>query len=490
SPETDESTRRISVGEFVRSFCPTLFKRWEPTWWLNSGHLQTFWSSAGDFSDVDVLKFDRTLLELPDGGVIGVDFSHPEGKEDPTTPIVVVLPGLTGGVSISFRFCSQASYVRNLLAIVTGRQSEGGLGYRGVVVNSRGCECGNVPLRTPQMSAGSPDDLCSSLLYIASIYPNAPIYAVGFSLGATVLAKYLGQEGERSRIRAGIVIACPWDLQKNSNILESRFFYRRVYSRALAKSYLALLDRSIGINPPSFVVPDSHYLNPHLSIIRTIKQPTFTQVNTHLTSIIGGAPPVFPHARVEDFYKWASCAEDVLNVRVPLLCVNADDDPIVKELPDNEVKQNDAGWVTLVVTKGGGHLGWFEKDAKRRWITKPVVEWLKAINEEVVWEDAPSALEVSLEKVISSTSASSSDGDRTAIEAGLTASPGSSGMSTPLSPSPTLNGVSTPAVPSSGEERGSKFVMALPDNHLIGYRVLATGLDPDHTTIPGGYAGL
>ncbi len=73
-------TDRISVGEFVRKFCPTLFEHWEPSWWLNryhrnllidslflllrSGHLQTFWSSAGDFSDVDLLKFDRCEYTL------------------------------------------------------------------------------------------------------------------------------------------------------------------------------------------------------------------------------------------------------------------------------------------------------------------------------------------------------------------------------------------------------------------------------------------
>ena len=28
-------TGRISVGEFVRRHCPTLFRRWEPSWWLN-----------------------------------------------------------------------------------------------------------------------------------------------------------------------------------------------------------------------------------------------------------------------------------------------------------------------------------------------------------------------------------------------------------------------------------------------------------------------
>lgn len=34
---------------------------------------------------------------------------------------------------------SHASYVRSLLAIASSPVSKGGLGYRGIVVNSRGC---------------------------------------------------------------------------------------------------------------------------------------------------------------------------------------------------------------------------------------------------------------------------------------------------------------------------------------------------------------
>jgi uncharacterized protein len=111
-----------------------------------------------------------------------------------------------------------------------GPKSNGGLGYRGAVVNSRGCQSrwfqlnsvfsvrlltvlgtgigGNVPLVTPRISAGSADDLRSALLYIRSRYPNAPIFAVGFSLGALVLMKYLGEEGKNSVLKGGCVVAC------------------------------------------------------------------------------------------------------------------------------------------------------------------------------------------------------------------------------------------------------------------------------------------
>ena len=41
-------------------------------------------------------------LRLPDGGTLGVDFTPPFSKElDPSTPIIVVDHGLTGGERFS-----------------------------------------------------------------------------------------------------------------------------------------------------------------------------------------------------------------------------------------------------------------------------------------------------------------------------------------------------------------------------------------------------
>ncbi|KAF8308868.1 alpha/beta-hydrolase [Clavulina sp. PMI_390] len=371
-------TESVSLHDFVRKHVTSLFEKWEPTWWLNSGHFQTFWSSAGNFSELDQIEYDRTLLELPDGGVVAVDFTFPrDGSISDETPIVIVLPGLTGG--------SQASYVRMLVAQTGKSRAEGGLGLRSVVLNSRGC--GNVPLRTPQISAGSPNDLKSALIFLREKYPAAPIYGVGFSLGATVLSKYLGQEGDASEIQAAVVVACPWDLQRNSDQLEREFIGKHVYSRALAKSYLALLHRSL----PTLEVDSSHVFHSHLEIIHTLRSPTFTKVNTHMAAIIGGPSPDFPHPSVNDFYRWASCARDIPGVSVPLLIINADDDPIVQVLPEDEVRaqrggKNGGGSTMMVVTRGGGHLGWFHgKDAKRRWISTPIMQWLRAVSEEIVW---------------------------------------------------------------------------------------------------------
>ena len=66
-----------------------------------------------------------------------------------------------------------------------------------------------VPLTSPQLySAGHTDDIRTALLYIASIYPEAPLLGIGFSLGANVLTRYLAQEGEHSRLSAACILGC------------------------------------------------------------------------------------------------------------------------------------------------------------------------------------------------------------------------------------------------------------------------------------------
>lgn len=57
-------------------------------------------------------------------------------------------------------------------------------------------------------SAGHTEDLRSALLYISAKYPEAPLIGIGFSLGANILTRYLGEEGPQSRLRGGLVLAC------------------------------------------------------------------------------------------------------------------------------------------------------------------------------------------------------------------------------------------------------------------------------------------
>lgn len=85
---------------------------------------------------------------------------------------------------------------------------------------------------------------------------------------------------------------------------------------------------------------------------------------------------------VNDYYRDASSSVIIKNVKVPLLCFNALDDPIspAESIPYDEIKINPN--VVLATTQHGGHLGWFEGNwSPTRWIVKPLAEFIVAMFE-------------------------------------------------------------------------------------------------------------
>jgi predicted alpha/beta-fold hydrolase len=131
--------------------------------------------------------------------------------------------------------------------------------------------------------------------------------------------------------------------------------------------------------------PDSR-LSQSLPELFSHKSLTLEQFDTIITAHAGGSSPPFPFDNVRDYYTYASSHKVLGDVRIPFLAVNSDDDPLVKHVPVYETNNE---WVILVVTHGGGHMGWFETAGKakiKRWMSQPVLEWLKATAEKI---DAP-----------------------------------------------------------------------------------------------------
>lgn len=83
-----------------------------------------------------------------------------------------------------------------------------------------------------------------------------------------------------------------------------------------------------------------------------------------------------------DYYRAASANNVIRDTAIPLLSISALDDPIVDSsgIPFAAAEVNP--WLTFATTAHGGHLGWFEGLFRpRRWVAKPVVEYLRAVHE-------------------------------------------------------------------------------------------------------------
>src|SRR5258708_17327384 len=86
---------------------------------------------------------------------------------------------------------------------------------------------------------------------------------------------------------------------------------------------------------------------------------------------------------------WASSHRHISSIRVPFLAINAAEDSIVGFTAAEET--GDGQTCALAVTPSGGHLGWFHGGSPigrggppDRWISKPVLEFLRAVAEDFI----------------------------------------------------------------------------------------------------------
>ncbi|KAJ7309417.1 AB-hydrolase YheT [Mycena albidolilacea] len=359
-------SEKEALQSLVERKCESLFRDYRAPWWLFNGHARTLYGFRM-FSDMDQMWYERKILRVSDGGTLGLDFAPIDTSHlEDDSPVVVVIPGLTGG--------SHEAYIRAILAPASTAVTKGGLGYRVVVVNLRGCA--GVPITSPRLyTPGHTDDFRLALVYISQLYPQAPLLGVGFSLGAGILIRYLAEEGTASWLVSGCALGCPWDNVLNCRILHSTFFQRNFWARILGTALRQLLVenaaalRSFPDHPLALALPEA----------LALRYPTLLAFDTIFSSRVGGPEPIFPFPDLDTYYDWAASHIVLKDVTVPLLAIDATDDPLVRAVP---VDSNGNPSVVLARTRIGGHLGWF-KAGGGRWITRPVLEWLQLTAEDL-----------------------------------------------------------------------------------------------------------
>ncbi len=285
--------------------------------WLPGGHLQTIYSSL--FIHVRPLAYRRERLELPDGDFL--DFDRVDGPPD--APRVVLFHGLEGS--------ADSPYARGLMDTVQAR------GWQGVVAHFRGCS--GEDNRLPRAYfAGDSEDVERMLRHLKSQHPDAPLYAVGVSLGGNALLKWLGEQGGAARalVERAAAISAPVDLTAAGNALD-RGFNRRVYTARFLITLKAKALRKAALFPGLLDAP------------AIAAATTFREFDTLVTAYLHG----FRDA--EDYWQRVSSKPLLNAIRVPTLVINARNDPFLPAwaLP---TAGDVAPAVTLEQPAGGGHV--------------------------------------------------------------------------------------------------------------------------------------
>lgn len=383
---------------------------------LSSGHAQTAYTSLNSFDNVDLVHYKRRLLKVDSENkfysvkgdkmpydrwkgksTFAIDFAVSESESDPNhltykpesqtkdlpprtewlnpeneaslldndKPLVIALHGLSGG--------SYESYIRAFLDKVTKKPYS----FDALVLNSRGCA--HHTITSPQLFNGLWTNDLRYLIneYVRKLWPKKQIYLIGFSLGGAIIANYLGQEGSDvyENIKAAAIMGSPWDFPQSSRAINKSYLGNKIYSPTMCQNLLKLLKIHLEEGPlKSDKIVNDYLTNPEKFELRLLCDfdDTFTA-------------PLFGFNCASEYYRHASPDQRLLNVRVPMLIVASDDDPIVgsEALPYSEVKLNP--YAHMVVTSVGGHLGWFNFRLKR-WYADPLC---KIFTELTKWDASP-----------------------------------------------------------------------------------------------------
>jgi uncharacterized protein len=337
------------MSAFPYSPTPLSPSRSGAAWWIRNAHLQTLWARMA--RSRRLIAFERETLTTPDGDQLMLD--HAAGPAG--APRVLLLHGLEG---------SAYSLHTQGLAVLVARA-----GWRGTVLNFRSCarDPSNIRRRlknrTPRLyHFGDTGDLDLVVRTLVAREPRTPIYAIGFSLGGSVLLKWLGEMGPGSAIEAAAVLSVPYDLAAASRFLERPVgrFYVYHFMRRLKPKALEVLDRFPAATR-------------HLDAGRVRRARTLREFDDAATA------PLHGFRDAEDYYRRASALPHLGRIQRPTLCVNAEDDPFFPGDAVERARAVASAAVTFAVTRRGGHTGFVEG----RWPWRPVywaeesaIDWL------------------------------------------------------------------------------------------------------------------
>lgn len=412
-----------NLRAIVHERCPSLVDPdnpdhyYSPTPYLASGHLQTIYSSFRKTVLVDPVRYRRRVVLTPDGGTLSIDVAPPRlagGDEDDETPTLVVVTGLTGG--------SAETYVRHVVRPAVEEKK-----WRAVVINYRGCA--HTPATSMQLySASKTSDLATAILFCQQNWPRSPLVAVGFSLGANVLGKYLGESGDATPLRGALTVAGPYDLTAGSHCLESGGMNKHVYSKTMCKNLTRVFMRQadiLSLSPKAKAQLDRLTEDP--AVVKQQVQERGDAVpyslfwfDDNVTRVLGGYHKPygeFPFADAWAYYRGGSAAHVLHRVSRPMLAIHSHDDPVVpyrcaeavavamgtrephstdawdehdpsRPVPPTVLGQGNPN-LLLASVQYGGHLGWWTGAQPSRWFKTPALEWLSALIEAPEFADLP-----------------------------------------------------------------------------------------------------
>lgn len=234
------------------------------------------------------IVFQRRRIDTPDGDFLDLDFPEVAGHlPAKDAPIVLLLHGLEGNARRSYA-CETYQHLARL-------------GIRSVGLNYRSCS-GEINRTARFYHSGATDDVALALAALAEWFPHSKRGLIGFSLGANLTLKFVGEQGANGQgwVDTAVAVSPPFDMAKSSDLLA------RGFNRLYVQYFLQTLRPKIRAK--------ADLLEPVIDVEKLLAARTFREFDDAGTAPLGG----FRDA--DDYYDKCSTAQFLPAIRFPRCC--------------------------------------------------------------------------------------------------------------------------------------------------------------------------
>jgi len=286
---------------------------------FKSGHFQTIYSFA--VKRKLTIQLEEEVISTPDGDHLDLFWKKQNSKQ-----LIILTHGLEGHAKQPYMLGMANKFYKD--------------GSDVLAWNLRGC--GKKQNKTKELYHGGViNDLSTVINHALKNSSYESISLIGFSLGANITLRYLGDKNIKKpkEITTAVAISAPCDLSASTKNLDKNF--NKVYS----KFFLKELKTKLLQKPVSLKHLD-------LKVVNSIKG--LDEFNDKVTA------PLHNFIDGDDYYKNCSSLHVLDFIETPTLILNSLDDPFLHGscYPYEKAKTND--YIQLDTPKYGGHVGFFD----------------------------------------------------------------------------------------------------------------------------------
>lgn len=261
--------------------------------------------------------FTRERLELEDGDYLDLDWINNQSKR-----LVLLSHGIEGN--------SQSYYVTRAAKFFSQQN------WDVLAWNFRSC---SKPLNTsPKLyHIGDTEDLSEVVTHALSSGQYETIVLVGYSMGGSMILKYLGEQTRSELIKGAITYSVPCDFEdslRQSEKLMNRLYVRKILKKLKRKLYLKQVNTAVEL---------------------TVKEiESINSIREFNEKII---LPLYGFNNLATYNEFASCNRYLSSIKVPTFIGNAKNDPMLGRESYPIALAKGHQYVHLEEPLFGGHLG-------------------------------------------------------------------------------------------------------------------------------------